>query len=182
MKNFILIFALAFSLSSLAQCTNLACENLPASISVDVSPPPAGQSYTINWNIPVAFTAVTSDSIVITNVGAAPNVIPFDLTVTNNVTGCVTYYACTIQVNTSAPVTLTIPPSCSTDAPFDISSYINPPNSIVTGPGISNNFYNPAIGGPVNASPPANSGCLIASTQTPQVNTGPTILSVTTTQ
>lgn len=178
---------LAITLSALcieiqAQCASNVCENLPVTIDADVSPPPAGESYSYNWSLPIAFNGQGSDVIQIVNIGPAPATIPYTITVTNDVTGCVSVYTCDLIVGASVPVSLNIPPYCPNSPPFDISSYVNPPNSTLSGPGVIGVLYDPAIGGPVTATPPPGSGCLVASSQTPGLNPVPNIIGATVTQ
>lgn len=184
MKQLILVsfILIASAISTKAQCANQACENLPATIELDVSVPPLGQALTYNWTVAVPFTGQSTDVIQITNVGLSPAIIAYSVTVTNIVTGCVTDYNCTIVVNDAVPVSVTIPPYCLGAGPFDVSAYINPAGSTLSGPGINGTVYDPTIGGPVTATPPLGSGCLIASTQTPISNPGPIINSVSVTQ
>jgi hypothetical protein len=182
MKNLIILAISCMSLSISAQCLQPACENLPATITANVSAPPVGQSFTYNWTIAVPFTGQGTSQIVITNVGAAGVTIPYTIQVTNSVTGCVSFYNCTVDVGASAPVAINIPPSCANDAPFDLTPFISPPNSTLSGPGVTGTFYDPSIGGQVLATPPTGSGCIVQNAVTPQVNPVPQIISTTVTQ
>jgi hypothetical protein len=183
MKNLILGIAITCALqSAIAQCSNNVCENLPATIDADVAPGLPGETFNYNWTVAVPFTGQGTDVIQITNVGASPATIVYTLDVTNNVTGCISTYSCELVVGASVPVALNIPNYCVGSGPFDISTYVNPSGSTLTGAALTGTFYDPAIGGPVTATPPPGSGCLIASTQTPGVNPGPTIIGATVTQ
>lgn len=182
MKNILTLFLIASSIQLSAQCTNNACENLPATIQLNVTAPLPGESYTYQWTAPIVFTGQSTSSIQITNVGFSPATIPYSVTVTNTVTGCSSVYQCDIVVDSSVPYTLTIPPLCENSPPIDIVNYISPTGAILSGPGITGTMFDPSVGGLVTASPPIGSGCLAASGQTPIINPLPIILGSTVTQ
>lgn len=169
-------------LESNAQCLQPVCENLPATITANVVAPAPGVIYEYDWSIPIAFTGQNTAQIQITDVGAGPAQIPYTVTVLNTTTNCETIYPCTLDVGSAVPVVLTIPNYCIGALPFDIAGYVQPPTSILSGPGVTGTIYDPGIGGPVTATPPPGSGCLIASNQTPVGENPPEIQSTTVTQ
>lgn len=184
MKNILLSLSISMLLCSNieAQCSQPVCENLPATITANVVAAPVGATYNYQWSIPIAFVGQNTPVIQLANVGPGPAMIPYTITVTNTTTLCETIYPCTLNVGSAVPVTLTIPDYCQGAAPFDISSYVQPPTAILSGPGVLGNLYDPSIGGPVTATPLPGSGCLIASNQTPNGQAPPDIQSTTVTQ
>jgi hypothetical protein len=183
MKNPIrsILMLLIAANTATAQCTQPACENLPATITANVSPPAPGVTYTYDWTLSVPFTGQGSAQVQLATVGVAPATIPYQVAVTDNVTGCESVIQCEITVTKSAPVVLSIPDYCPGAAPFDVSPYVSPSGATLSGSALTGNMYDPAIGGPVTATPPPG-GCLTASTQTPGILSPPSIISTTVTQ
>lgn len=180
--QFLLVAALSLAISVEAQpCSQSVCENTALGIKVEVDNPNS-DPLQYDWNIPVAFTGQSTDSIAITNIGAAPATVVYTIEVLNVTTGCVSTYQCQIEVLDAASYAFTIPPVCSTDPPFDITPYISPSGANISGPGISGSTFDPSVGGSVTASPPSGSGCITANTTTPTIYNPPSILGVTITQ
>lgn len=183
MKFFkLLILLTLISAQAFSQCSLTACENLPATITANVTAPPAGETYSYNWTLGLPFTGQSTDVISIADVGTAINSYPFTLEVTNDVTGCVAIYNCNLDVNTSTPISFNIPPYCENDPSFDLTPFA-PIGTTFSGAAVTGSIYDTSIGGPVVATPQAGSaGCLTDNTQTPTVNPLPVIISTVITQ